>query len=376
MIDKKIKILFIITRADSVGGAQIHVRDIARHLKSADHQVLVVTGIKGAYTDALREDDIDYISCQYFEKNINLIKDWQTLNFLKEIIEQFQPDVISTHSSKAGILGRLVAKMTNIPCIFTAHGWAFTGGVPEPSRTIYQWLEKMAEPLANKIICVSEHDRLIGIKTGMQPDRLLTIHNGKLDVSQELRANPSKANPVRIVMVARFDKQKDHVTLLKAFKNIPEAHLDLVGDGPNLKQIKTLANDLEIAERVNFLGFRNNTNVAEVLAEAQIFTLISNWEGFPSTTIEAMRAGLPVIISDVGGASEAVIEGVTGYTIPRGDVNTLHQRLLELVTNSQLRVKMGSEGRKRYEAEFTFERMFDKTFRVHEEFIIERNKQS
>jgi glycosyltransferase involved in cell wall biosynthesis len=192
------------------------------------------------------------------------------------------------------------------------------------------------------------------------------------DVPAELRANPSHSNPVRIVMVARFDQQKDHVTLLKAFQNIPEAHLDLVGDGLDLEKIKTLAKELKIIDRINFLGFR--TNVAEVLAQAQIFTLISNWEGFPRTTIEAMRAGLPVIVSDVGGASEAIMEGITGYIVPWGDVNTLHQRLLQLVLDAQFRTKMGAAGRKRYEAEYTFEKMFEKTFQVYEQVLEKRTK--
>ncbi len=96
------KILFIITRADTVGGAQVHVRDLARFLQDSHHQVLVVTGIKGIYNDDLTSRIITNVSCQYFGKKINLIQDWQTLNFIKQIIAEFQPDIISTHSSKAG----------------------------------------------------------------------------------------------------------------------------------------------------------------------------------------------------------------------------------------------------------------------------------
>lgn len=361
-------ILFIITRADTIGGAQVHVRDLSLRLMSLGHNVLVATGIQGSYVDHLQMYNIDVISCPYFKKNIDFIKDWQTFIFLKKIVEQFQPDIISTHSSKAGILGRLIAKSTNIPCIFTAHGWAFTGGVKEPSRTVYEWLEKLSEPLASRIICVSEHDRLIGLKAGMQEMRLHTVHNGMLDISMERRADPSQTNPVQIVMVARFDKQKDHETLLKAVQKIPEVRLSLIGDGPSLDYIKTLVNNLGIADRVSFQGFR--TNVAEVLAQSQIFTLISHWEGFPRTTLEAMRAGLPVVVSDVGGASEAIIEGITGYSVPPGDVENLFQRLVHLVTDAQLRASMGIEGRKRYEAEFTFDIMFEKTFKVYEQVLM------
>jgi len=367
------KLLFVITRADTVGGAQVHVRDLAKAskaLKDKVAKVLVVTGSKGLYTEELEKLEIDYISLNSLQRKLSLVQDWHALNFLQQTIREFKPDVISTHSSKAGILGRVAAKITNTPCIFTAHGWAFTGGVPEPSRTIYQWLERIAAPLADRIICVSEHDRAIGIQNGMEPHLIQRIYNGMPDISPQLRANPSQGNPVRIVMIARFDRQKDHVTLLEAFKEISGAELDLVGDGPNLEAIKTLAAKLSVTNRVNFLGY--SSNVASVLKTAHIFTLISNWEGFPITTIEAMRAGLPVVVSKVGGAWEAVIEGVTGYSVERGDVQSLHQRLLQLVSDAELRRKMGNEGRKRYEAQFTFGKMFESTVKVYEQVLAER----
>ncbi|HAC66288.1 MAG TPA: glycosyltransferase family 1 protein [Cyanothece sp. UBA12306] len=367
------KILFIITRADTVGGAQVHVRDLAINLIKSHHNVLIVTGQKGLYTNNLEEIGINFITCPSLQRSINPLKDLKTLQKLIKIIKKFQPDLISTHSSKAGILGRLAAKITNKPCIFTAHGWAFVAGVPQPNRSLYAILEKIVEPLTNKIICVSENDRSLGIKVQMSPDRLIRIYNGMPEISTDLIAKTTINNPVSIVMIARFDQQKDHTTLLKAFQNIPDAQLNLVGDGPNLENVKELAINLDIIDKINFLGYR--TDIPEILAKAQIFTLISNWEGFPRTTIEAMRAGLPVIVSDVGGASEAIIEGFTGYPVPRGDVITLHKRLSELVSNTQLRQKMGEQARIRYLKEFTFDKMFDQTFDVYQKVLGNYNKQ-
>ena len=361
------RILFIITRADTVGGAQVHVRDLASALIRQGHEVLVVTGVSGPYNIALDSWGVHSLSCKVLQQQIDPVRDWQAFSFLMQTIRQFQPDLVSTHSSKAGILGRLACRVTNTPCIFTAHGWAFTGGVPEPSRTIYRQLERLAEPLADRIICVSEQDRLLGIKAGMKPDRLLTVHNGMPDIPPELKANPADPNPVRIVMIARFDKQKDHLTLLQAFQSLLDAQLDLVGDGPKLEETKATVDKLGIGDRVNFLGYCNN--VAKILAQAHIFTLISNWEGFPRTIIEAMRAGLPVVASNVGGVTEALKDGVTGYCVPRGDVTSLRDRLSKLVSDAKLRRKMGCAGRQCYEVEFTFQRMFEQTFRVYEDVL-------
>ncbi|MEA5527912.1 glycosyltransferase family 4 protein [Nodularia spumigena] len=367
------RILYIITRADTVGGVQVHVRDLSKALQADGHQVLVITGMAGLYTDDLYTNNIDFCACTTFHKQIKPFQDWQTLRFFLQTIKQFRPDIISTHSSKAGILGRLAGKITKTACLITAHGWAFTEGVPQPTRKIYQIIERLAEPLANQIICVSDHDRHIGLKTGMNPKRLKTIHNGMPDISPSLRANPADSEPVKIVMVARFDKQKDHYTLLQAFQRVSGAQLNLVGDGPGLDNIKNLAVKLGLSQTVNFLGFRQD--IPQVLAQAQIFALISHWEGFPLTIIEAMRAGLPVIASDVGGAAEAIDEGVSGFTIPRGDVHTLEDRLKQLIKNAELRYKMGTAARQRYEQEFTFDHMFTQTYQTYENVLLKSKSQ-
>ncbi|MDJ0774219.1 MAG: glycosyltransferase family 4 protein [Mastigocoleus sp. MO_167.B18] len=361
------KILFIITRADTVGGAQVHVRDLAIYLNQQGHKVLVITGIFGLYNTVLKNNGVESIACDTFIQKISPLQDWQTLHFLIKTIRKFKPDVVTTHSSKAGILGRLASKLTNTPCVFTAHGWAFTEGIPEPSRSIYQWIERLTEPLADKIICVSERDRIIGINSGIRSDKLLTVHNGMPEISNELKASQNSSDDIKIFMVARFDKQKDHLTLIKAFQTISGAQLNLVGDGPNFEEIKNYVNQIGIPERVNFLGFRDN--VAEILPQADIFTLISNWEGFPLTIIEAIRAGLPVVASDVGGVAEAIIDGSTGYLIPRGDVEVLRNRLQKLVEDEKLRKDMGNLARQRYESEFTFQHMFEKTFEVYEKVL-------
>lgn len=359
-------ILFLITRADTVGGAQVHVRDLACFLQQAGHQVEVITGAPGPYNDVLDEQNIANFPCPTLQKSINPVQDWQTLQFLIAKIRRSQPDLVCTHSSKAGIIGRSACRMTNTPCIFTAHGWAFTEGVPEPQRTIYQRLEQLVAPLASRVICVSERDRLIGIAAGMKPEKLITIHNGLADIPSQLQASPD-AHPVSIVMVARFDRQKDQATLIEALHHLPEGRLQLIGDGPNLAAVQALIDRLQLGDRVQCLGYRDD--VAQQLAQAQIFALISNWEGFPYTIVEAMRAGLPVVASNVGGVEEAVVDGVTGYCVRCGDVSTLQARLAQLINSPHLRRKMGNAGRQKYESEFTFEQMFQKTYRLYQQVV-------
>lgn len=367
------KILFIITRADTLGGAQVHVRDTAHYLLQQGHQVKVVTGVEGFYNQILTELDIPNVPCANFNKKIKPYRDGKTLSQLTQLIQDYQPDLVSTHSSKAGILGRIACRLTQTPCIFTAHGWAFTEGVPEPKRSFYRKLELIAAPLATRIICVSEHDRKIGIAAGMNPNQLVTIHNGMPEITEHLLAQPSFNHSVSIIMVARFDRQKDHETLLRAVQNLSEVKITLIGDGPKLEQMQALAETLKIRNRVNFIGF--SSQVAEYLAKADIFALISNWEGFPRTIIEAMRASLPVIATNVGGVSESVIDRETGFCIPPRNVKVLEEKISYLIRNPQIRHEMGKAGRESYEKKFTFQSMFSKTFNLYQEVLSEATLQ-
>ncbi|MEO1341223.1 MAG: glycosyltransferase, partial [Cyanobacteria bacterium J06635_13] len=136
-------ILFVITRADAIGGAQVHVKDLAIALQSEQHKVLVLTGERGVYNQNLAEAGIESVACQDLQKQINPVADGKSFRYILHIINLFKPDLIAAHSSKTGILGRLASKITKIPCVFTAHGWSFTTGIPEPNRTIFRWLEKL-----------------------------------------------------------------------------------------------------------------------------------------------------------------------------------------------------------------------------------------
>ena len=359
------KITFLIARADTVGGAQVHVRDLAISLQQDGHQVTVITGKKGVYNEILKEKKVESIAIASLQPQINPIQDFQSLNLIIKTIKKIQPDLVSTHSSKTGILGRIACNILNVPCIFTAHGWSFTSGVPEPSRTIYQNIEKLTAPLARKIICVSDCDRSIALDVGMNSDRLITVHNGMKDIP--VANQNQKQKPVKVLMVARFGRQKDHETIIRAFRDISDAELILVGDGSGFAEMESLVQQLNLAHKVKLLGFRKD--VPEIMAQAQIYALISHWEGLPRTIIEAMRGGLPVVASDVGGVKELVTDGETGYIIPRQDRELLTQRINDLVQDEQLRLKMGQAGRKKYESQFTFEQMYHKTLATYKQAI-------
>ncbi|MDR3200006.1 MAG: glycosyltransferase family 4 protein [Spirochaetales bacterium] len=370
-------IAFIITRADSIGGAQIHVRDLAFRLAADGRRVTVLTGCEGDLTRMLAEKNIPFYIIKNLVRPIKPLRDFLAILAIRRLLKKLKPDIVSTHTAKAGMVGRIAAWSLGIPSIFTAHGWQFAEGISRTQRFFVENIERVTARMCKKIITVSEFDRNLAIERKVvKPEKLITIHNGMPDVPENLRASyvsksqspeESAEKPVRLIMVARFQAQKDHPTLLRALSEMSARswRLELVGDGPDLEKTKAFAAELRVADRIDFSGQR--LDIPERLAKADVFVLASKWEGFPRSILEAMRAGLPVIASEAGGCGESVEEGVTGYLVEKENISALRDRLEELAGSREKRRQMGRAGRGRFEEEFTFEVMYGKTVGVWRE---------
>jgi glycosyltransferase involved in cell wall biosynthesis len=364
-----VRIALIVTRADPIGGAQIHVRDLASALRAHGHSPTVLTGGGGPLIQTLGDQGVPTVLLRHLSAPIAPVRDLRALAEIRSALAALTPDIIATHSSKAGVLGRLAARSLGIPVVFTAHGWSFTPGIPSVSAALYRRIERMVGALSSRIITVSEFDRRLALEAHIAlGDRIVTIHNGSPDTAPGLRADPGR-DPVRLAMIARFEAQKDHATLLRALGGLTQYAwtLDLIGNGPLMGAMQALASQVGIAERVSFLGQR--MDVPEILAQSQVSLLVTNWEGFPLSILESMRAGLPVIASDVGGIVEAVSEGETGYVVPRGAVELLQRRIASLLSDSNSRKVLGANGRARFEQQFTLEQSVEKTLSVYRDVL-------
>jgi glycosyltransferase involved in cell wall biosynthesis len=364
-----VKIVLMVTRADPVGGAQIHVRDLAAALRAQGHAPTVITSGSGQFIEDLRARSIPVIILKHLLAPMRPIQDLRALQELLAVLKELRPDLLTAHGAKVGILGRVAARSLHIPLIVTVHGWACAPGTPRLQAAVSRRLERLIGPLATKLITVSEFDRRFGVESRLvHAHRVVTVHNGMPDVPPALRAKPGELPP-RLIMVARFEPQKDHVTLLRALGGIRDSRweLDLIGDGPLRSQAERLADELGIKDQVHFRGQRKD--VAELLAQAQISLLITNWEGFPLSILESMRAGLPVVASAVGGVEESVRDQETGYLVPQGNADVLRNRIERLLTDPDLRIRLGANGRRSYEQHFTLDRMVANTLAVYREVL-------
>ena len=363
------KIAFVVTRSDAVGGAQVHVRDMSTALRDAGHEPTVLAGGNGPWFEQLRARNIPLVRLNHLQRSISPLTEIRALFELRRQLKALKPDVVSTHTAKAGVLGRIAAFSLGLPVLFTAHGWTFTDGISRMQARVWKLIEWMVGGLAGRIVTVSEYDRRLALQARISsPDRIMAIHNGMPDIASALAADPGRALP-HLVMVARFEEQKDHRTLLMALAQIQDLpwRLSFVGSGPLEAPMHALCVSLGLDERVAFLGTRSD--VADILSTAQVFVLCTHWEGLPRSIIEAMRAGLPVLATDVAGIPELIDDGKTGLLCRAGDVEDASAKLRLLIESGELRTQMGARARWRYLDSFQFERMFTRTVQVYDSIL-------
>jgi glycosyltransferase involved in cell wall biosynthesis len=360
-----VKIAYLITRADAVGGASIHVRDLSRAMLDRGHEVLVLLGGTGPVSEQMAKSGVPCRNLKFLRRDIHPVRDWRALGEITTALRDFRPDLVSTHTAKAGWIGRAACARLGIPAIYTPHGWVIGARISATSGLLFTAAERVAAGWCCGIICVCEYERRLALAKRVAPaERLFLVHNGVRDIPVGQRARPGRT-PVRICSVARFESPKDHATLLKACAMLPRRdwQLDLVGDGPLEPGIRRLAAALGIAEHVNFCGYCQDP--AEVLKDARIFALSSRSEALPRSVLEAMRAELPVVATDVGGVREAVEHGVNGLLVAAGDPPGFSAALGGLMADPGLRERLGAAGRLNFERRFNLEFMIVNTESVY-----------
>ncbi|WP_018086546.1 glycosyltransferase family 4 protein [Desulfurispora thermophila] len=310
----------------------------------------------------------------------DLLTDRVVVKKLAVLLKQEKIDLLHAHGSRAGLLGRLAALLAGTPLrFFTAHNSIFYSGWPAWKQFSLVLAERVLAACSQQVIAVSENLRRELIeREKLPPHKVVCIHNGiepgrfledqrRPDMKQDWGLSGAS---VVLGTVARLAPQKGLSTLLKAFALLygqmageNDLRLVLVGDGPLMSELRALAGELGIGERVIFTGMRRD--IPQLMHCFDIFVLPSLTEGLPLTVLEAMAAGLVVVASRVGGIPEAVWDGQTGFLVPPGDEAALAEKLRYLVQQPELRCRMGEAGRMRVLEEFTAQSMVQKTEQLY-----------
>lgn len=356
------KVLYIVTNSD-LGGISKYLIEIVKYLPK-DIAPYFVMSSQGYLSEELQKLGVGKEQ-MYFVPMTNSIFDIKThissnIDILK-IVMKLKPDIIHCNATTGAIVGAVCGSLTRIPTIYTVHGWPFTDGISKGKQKFYKVLEFLICSVFKKIICVSEYDRQIGVNTlPMYMDKMVTIHNGISDISEEFKKKDFSKDELKIVMISRFCPQKDPYTLIFAVHElIKEGYnvkLDLYGYGQELDKVLNCIK-LKNTENIQYKG--EISDVTPILKNYDVYALISNWEGLPIGIIEAMRAGLPVLVSDVGGNSECIKDN--GYLVKRQDIMDCRKQIKAIWDNKENLSILGQNSRKLFEEEFIAQEMIHLT---------------
>ncbi len=364
----KRRVLHPITRL-IIGGAQENTMltaDYHNHLPEyADrYQVDIVsgpqTGPEGSLIEETRQRGINLTLMPELVREVSLANDLQAVFKLRRMMKQGQYDIVHTHSSKAGVLGRLAAKMAGVPLIVhTVHGWSFHDQMSPRKLRFYVALEKIGHACGHASIVVAPPDIAKGVAQGIgRAEDYTLIRSGiELDrfghpaVPRETMRQQLGIPPDALVVgsVTRLSAQKAPLDLVETFTAVgqhrPNTWFVIVGDGPLRPEVEAALATRGLTERVILTGLRRD--VPELLATFDIFTLTSLWEGLPRVLPQAMATGLPIVCTAADGSAEAVQDGVNGFLVPRNQPDVAAQKLITLLDDPALRHQMGTAGRER-----------------------------
>jgi glycosyltransferase involved in cell wall biosynthesis len=348
------KIVYFIT-SSCLGGAQTHVLDLINSFHEI-HEIHLVTSVSGFLTESAKKQNVKIHFLSNLTRDISVINDFIVFKEFFDLVKKISPDIIHAHSSKAGAIGRVVGKLCKIPVVFTAHGWGFTDGVTLIRKFILFSVEYLLSFLSSKTICVSASDYKKGLNLGgCNQETMVNINCGISDIKPV--ENDLEKQPPKFIMVARFNEQKDQLTLLKAISLLQdlEFSVELVGSGSSLNTCKEFVKANKLDSKIVFLEDRND--VPELLAKSQAFILITKYEGLPISIMEAMRVGLPIIATNTDGVPEAVEDGINGFLVEKSNVREISEKVKYLIQNPNIRKRMGNNSRIKFRNNFCIDRM-------------------
>ncbi|MBN1849088.1 MAG: glycosyltransferase family 4 protein [Deltaproteobacteria bacterium] len=350
-----------------ISGSGINTFISMNGMDKVRYRVALACAPGGPLLDLVRNHDMGVITFTRMTQPVHLVKDLWTLIELTNYLKKHHYDIIHTHNSKAGFLGRLAGKRAGIPVIIhTVHGFAFHDQEPFWRRTLFRVLERAASRWCDKMIFISQplidwalKERIVGaekivrIYSGIDLGQFKPVsEEAKADIRKKWRLN---SDDVVIGMVSKLWDGKGHGVLIKAFKdikkNISNAKLIIVGEGYRQDSLKTMVHGYGLDDSVIFTGFL--MDVSEIMAVFDVSVLPSFFEGMGRVLLESMAMGKPVVASRVGGIPELVEDYVNGLLTPPGDVIGLSKAIQEVLKNKDLAVQMGEEGRKKVTERFS-----------------------
>lgn len=380
----RIKVAHVVTRLD-LGGAQQNTLYTVRRLDPARFDALLVCGEGGFFDAEVRADrGVRAVFLDSLVREVSPLRDLLALLELWSLFQRERPDVVHTHSSKAGILGRLAAALAGVPVVVhTYHGFGFHDRQHPVVKNAYVLLERFCARFTTTLVYVSRANAEYARRHGLGSAGEATIIRSGV----KLADFPAAADADRLKMSAGIGKHKLVVVSIgnlkpqknagdfvaaaaKAAVKVPEARFVFIGDGPQRPALQAKAFALGAGDKILFLGWRRDG--AQWLAAADAFALTSLWEGLPRALVEAMKTGLPSVCYATDGVTDLLRDGENGFLVAPGDVDAFAGRLVELLTDSALRRRLGAAAAASIGPEFDIDGMVRAQEALYERLLAAR----
>lgn len=375
-MERKIKIVRIINRFN-IGGPTFNATFLTRYLPE-EYETILVGGVPDdGEKDSLhvvREYGIEPIVIPDLSRSINPAKDRKAYRKIKEIIEQYQPDIVHTHASKAGLLGRLAAKSLKVPVVVhTFHGHVFHSYFGKTKTELFKRIERYLTNISTGIVAISDlqKEELVKEHRIATAEKVKVIPLGfqlarfaeDIDVKRAAIRRQFKLEDgeVAIAIVGRLAPIKNHDFFLDVIDRLKDRvkerlRVFIVGDGSEFLHIADRANKI-IGDNVSFELTSWILDIASFNAGMDIMCLTSRNEGTPVSLIEAQASGMPVVSTDVGGVKDIVKHESAGFVINPDDIETYVEKLRLLVEDEELRKKYGTFGQDFVMKRYGFKRL-------------------
>lgn len=377
MINKKKKVLNIITLF-SVGGATETVVSMAEGLIQHGYEVHIATGpnipTEGSMYEITERNNIPVFTFKKLKRAINPINDLYIIYQLYIFIKKNNYDIVHTHSSKAGVVGRIAAWLAGTPVrVHTIHGLPFHGYQSWMLRNLFKAIEKFSAMISHKLISVTHTIVDVMVKSNIAPPNKFVVIRSGFDIAKYVNYKFDKTsirkkfnlseNDIVIGKISRISILKGHKYLLSAFdlvsRKIPNAKLVLVGNGEFETELRSIISQMNLNDKVVFTGLIPPDDIPSIISMLDILVHTSLHEGLARVLPQAIMMGKPVISFDLDGAHEVIKDGINGYLIEPENVDLLADRIIDLAGDLVKAKKFGRNGRELLKDEFSSNKMVE-----------------
>ena len=373
------RILHIITRLDVGGSSENTILSVTR-MPPEEFACGLVSGRtiepSPGIARCLAERNIQWAVVPALRREIHPLRDLCALKALRRQVREERPKIVHTHSSKAGFLGRLAARLEHVPhIVHTPHGHVFGGYFSPAATRVFIGLERLAARWTDRIVTLTDAEAAQHLALGIgRPGQFITIASG-VDLGNIASAAPVRLAPHGPVIgtVGRLTSIKGHQHLIDAVPEIlrrcPAAHIVLVGDGELRQALAERTRRLGVDSRVIFTGYRED--IPALIAGMDVFVLPSLNEGMGRVLVMAMALGKPIVAASVGGVPELLAKGEAGILVPPADPRALADAICTLLADPVRAKTLGAAGRRRAPA-YSADAMVQALARLYREVLAEK----